>query len=269
MSLLYHERITAEDARPERWLLVVAGIYGVGRNWASVARRLVRERAGWGAVPVDLRGHGASPSMAPPHTVEACAADLEKLVDHEGLRADGVLGHSFGGKVALLHARRRPEGLRRVFVVDSILGARDPDGGPWAMLEVLRDHAGPFSSRDEAIEAIRSAGYALPVARWMATNVERGDDEAYRWRIDVDQMEALLRDYFREDAWDVVEDPPKGCEIHLVKASESNALSEKEAERIEAAGRATGRVHLHRVEGGHWLNVDNPTALHQALVEAL
>lgn len=267
--LLHHDRITADDATPERWLLVLAGIYGAGRNWGSVARRLVDERSGWGAVPVDLRGHGSSPAMEPPHTVEACAADLAALVEAEEIRAEAILGHSFGGKVALLYARRRPEALRHVFVIDSTPDAREPGGSAWAMLEVLRDAPGPFATREAAIEAVLAGGFAPPVAQWMSTNVDRGDDEAYRWRLDPDQMEALLRDFFREDAWDVVEDPPEGCTIHLVRASESNVLTDEAAERIEAAARATDRVRLHRVEGGHWLNADNPEALHRLLVDAL
>lgn len=269
MPLLHFDRITDDGADPERWLLVLAGIYGAGRNWGSVARQLVRARPDWGAVPVDLRGHGSSPAMDPPHTVEAAAADLAELVEAEGIAAGAILGHSFGGKVALLYARRRPEGLRRVFVIDSTPDAREPGGSAWTMLGVLREHPGPFSTREAVVAAIEDAGFAAPVARWMSTNVERGDDEAYRWRVDLEQMEALLRDFFREDAWDIVENPPTGCEIHVVKASESSVLTDAAAARIEAAAEATGRVHLHRIEGGHWLNADNPGAVLEVLMDAL
>ena len=52
-------------------------------------------------------------------------------------------------------------------------------------------------------------------------------------------------------------------------ATQSSRLSEEACARIEAAGRATGRVHLHRVEGGHWVHTDNPQALTALLAEAL
>jgi esterase len=268
MPLLAHDRLTADDvALPDRWLLVLHGIYGAGRNWGSVARRFVRERPAWGAVSVDLRGHGRSPALDPPHTVQACANDLARLVEAEDLGAPAILGHSFGGKVALVYARNPPVVLERVWVVDSTPDTRAPEGSAWRMLEVLRGHPGPFATREAAAGAIEAGGFAAPVAAWMSTNVERGIDGAYRWRLDLEQMEALLVDFFETDAWDVVEHPPAGCHVHVVKALDSSVLDDEACLRIEAAAESTGRVHLHRVEGGHWLNADNPDALQRLLLE--
>src|SRR5512140_1638579 len=103
--VLHHQVLTAAEAAPGRWLYVLHGIFGAGRNWASIARRLVRERPDWGAVLVDLREHGRSTGFGGPHTVAAAAGDLRRLVETTGLAATGVLGHSFGGKVALRFGR--------------------------------------------------------------------------------------------------------------------------------------------------------------------
>ncbi len=100
----------------------------------------------------------------------------------------------------------------------------------------------------------------------MATNLERTDGE-YRWALDFDVMRELLDDYFATDLWAVIEAPPAGLEIHVVRASRSSVLSDEAAARIEAAARRTGRVFAHRVEGGHWLNADNPDAV-VSLLEA-
>ena len=96
-----------------------------------------------------------------------------------------------------------------------------------------------------------------------------GEDGRWGWRIDPSDMEALLRDFFKTDAWDVVERPPDALEVHVIKAEESSILDEGACRRVEAAGRATGRVWLHRVPGGHWLNQDNPDALVELLSETL
>ena len=262
--VLAHERITAPDATPGRWLVVLHGIYGAGRNWGSVARRFVRERPGWGALLVDLRMHGGSQGFGPPHTLRACADDLQALVDHVDLDVDAVLGHSFGGKVALLWAERQAPAS--VWVVDSTPDARAPGGSAWRMLDMLRNHPGPFPDRNAGVTAVESAGFATPVAQWMATNLEARADDSLAWRIDPDDMEALLRDFFDTDAWSAVEAPPPGTEVHVVKALESDVLTDEACARVEAAGLATGRVHLHRVDGGHWVNADAPDALHRLLV---
>ncbi|MFW6331186.1 MAG: alpha/beta fold hydrolase, partial [Gemmatimonadota bacterium] len=108
MPDLSTRKVVAEGEHPGQWLAVLHGIYGAGRNWASVARALVGARPGWGAVLVDLREHGESVGFEPPHTLESTAADLDGL---EAGPVEAVLGHSFGGKIALLRARTDP-GLR-------------------------------------------------------------------------------------------------------------------------------------------------------------
>jgi len=265
--LLAHDPVTATGAEPERWMLVLHGIYGQGRNWASVARRFVRERPSWGLMLVDLRLHGASTGFEPPHTVPRCAEDVAALAETLGAPVEGVLGHSFGGKVALLYAALAPRPPAQLWLVDSQPGPRDPDGSAWHMLEVLRRFPGPFSDRAEGIAAVESAGFATGVAQWMSTNlVPDPHGDGLVWRLRADDMEALLRSFYGTDAWGVVEDPPGAMEVHVVKARDSSVLDEEDEARVEAAARATGRAHLHRVEGGHWVNADNPEALLQLLV---
>lgn len=273
--LLHHDRLAASDAEPDRWILVLHGIYGAGRNWRSVARGLVERRPEWGAVLVDLRQHGRSTGFPEPHTLEAAAGDLRALVEAEELPARAVLGHSFGGKVAMIYARDTVDAaddapaLEHLWVVDSTPDARRPGGTAWRMLETLRRHPGPFAHRDAAVDAVASDDVPQPVATWMATNLERDEGDAYRWRIDPDDMEALLRESFDTDTWAVVESPPPGLEVHVVKARDSAVLDEEACRRVEAAGEATGRAHLHRLDGGHWLNADNPDALVDLLAREL
>lgn len=278
--ILAHDRIVAPDADPDRWMFVLHGIYGAGRNWSSVARRLVRARPEWGAIPVDLRMHGDSRGFDPPHTLEACADDLKRLAVHLGIEPTAVVGHSFGGKVALVYLRdagadRAGVGPvaapRSVWVVDSTPAARTPEGSAWTMLEVLRRNPGPFANRAEGIAAVEASGFPTPVAQWMATNLVRSSvgDELV-WRLDPDEMEALLRDFFDTDAWPVLEAPPADAQVHVIKARASSVLDEEACARVEAAGRDTeGRVSLHRVDGGHWVNADDPETLQQLLVDHL
>ena len=265
MTHIHHETVVAPGTAPTRRLLVLHGIYGAGRNWGSVARRLVRARPEWSVVLVDLRSHGRSPRLSP-HTIEACARDLVRLEDHVGRRADAVLGHSFGGKVALVYARLRP--LRQLWVVDSSPGAGRAGGSAWRMLGVLRRHPGPFGSRAEAVAAVESEGFATLVAKWMATNAVPTDN-GLEWRLDADEMEAYLRDYFRTDVWDVALNPTAGAAVHFVRALGSRVLDEVAVARIREAASDDRHVCLHEVEGGHWVNTENPDALHELLVAGL
>jgi esterase len=270
-ATLHHDTVTAEDrAAPERWLYVLHGIYGAGRNWASVARRIVRQRPDWGALLVDLRQHGRSQGFSPPHMVEAAATDLADLATSTSILPDAVLGHSFGGKVALLFAggdSSAAAGTEQVWVIDSTPEAREPEGSAWTMLTLLRSMPDRFSRRADLVEGLIHQGIAPPVAHWMATNLEAGDD-GYQWRFDLHAMESLLRSFFETEAWAVVERPRRGLEVHLVKAEESRVLSGAVLQRCERAAEQA-HTHLHRVAGGHWVNAENPEAIERLLVQKL
>ena len=292
---LSHDRITADGAEPRAWLYVLHGVYGAGRNWASVMRRLVRERPDWGVLLIDLRQHGESQGFSGPHTIQAAAADLERLAEHTGLRPHAVLGHSFGGKVALVFAGAAATPPRQVWVIDSTPQSRVPDGSAWDMLELLESLPRRFDSRNDLVEQLIERGQPKPLAQWLATNLVADDDgdskaaeapEAddaddadskaaaardggYRWRLDFDSIRQLLISFFETDAWDVVETPPDGTEIHLVKAEDSRVLTGEPLERAERAAATGGRTFVHRIAGGHWVNAENPAAVESLLVQML
>jgi esterase len=258
-DILNHERVAAEGASPGRWLYMLHGIFGAGRNWASLARRIVRERPEWGALLVDLRQHGGSQGFAPPHTLDAAAADIHRLAEHTGMPPGALLGHSFGGKVALVYARTPPPTLEQIWIVDSTPEAGEPGGSAWRMLEIVTALPRRFDTRRSLVAALEHDGVEPAIAQWMATNLEARDG-AYTWRFELDALEALLRDFFATDAFDVIEAPPPGATLHIVRATRSSVLAGRALARVREAS-AAGLIALHDVEGGHWLNADNPGAI--------
>jgi proline iminopeptidase len=69
----------------------------------------------------DARGHGLSEHNRPdePYTMQQLADDIGAFAEAMGLPNYTVLGHSFGGMVALRHAASNPPGLRRLILVDT------------------------------------------------------------------------------------------------------------------------------------------------------
>lgn len=270
MPTLAHERVEPHRSGVSGWLYYLHGIFGTGRNWAPLARDLARRRPDWGGVLVDLRLHGESSGFEPPHTVAACAADLGRLAEglSDAAPLAALLGHSFGGKIALAAIAERSVRPRSVWIVDATPDARAPGGSAVEMLEALRALPGPFDERARAIRRLERRGFDARVAVWMATNLIRVDD-GLRWRFELDAMEALLDDFFRADLWTVVEAPPPGVRLHFVKARGSDVLDTEACRRIEAAARLHDRVRLHRVDGGHWVNIDDPEGLLDLLAKHL
>ena len=95
-------------------VVILHGLFGSGRNWTSLARRLGDS---WHVYALDLRNHGASP-WAEEMTYPAMAEDLRDFLDREGIESAPVVGHSMGGKVAMALALAHGERVDALAVVD-------------------------------------------------------------------------------------------------------------------------------------------------------
>ena len=112
----------------------------------------------------DLRGHGRSELPATGYSIPRMADDLAALLDHLGLERVHLLGHSYGGAIALLFAHRHPERVRSVIVADTRLRALQPyhrlrDWSDWPRWRPLLRGAGI-----ELNDAEPEGGYELLVA---------------------------------------------------------------------------------------------------------
>lgn len=94
-------------------LLIAHGLFGSARNWRAIARHLSKDRP---VVTVDLRNHGNS-FWDDDNTYTALASDLEHVISKLGGRAD-VLGHSMGGKAAMILALQNPQMIDRLIIAD-------------------------------------------------------------------------------------------------------------------------------------------------------
>jgi pimeloyl-ACP methyl ester carboxylesterase len=95
-------------------VLVLHGLFGSATNWRSVARALAKSRR---VLAVDLRNHGLSP-WADSMGYSDMADDVLALIEGKGLQQPAVIGHSMGGKVAMVLALRHPGSVGQLVVVD-------------------------------------------------------------------------------------------------------------------------------------------------------
>ncbi|MGF1465158.1 MAG: alpha/beta fold hydrolase [Sandaracinaceae bacterium] len=258
--MLAHQRLG--DPSAARLVVLLHGILGRGQNWRSFAQALVRERPAWGAVLVDLRAHGGSRDVPPPDDLDRAAADVAELVDRLDRPAPAVLGHSFGGKVALAYAATRP--VEALFVVDALPGAR-PDRrgseGTMAVLDTLDALPATFPTRQAFVEHIVARGHREVLGRWLAMNLDPANGAGYRFGLDVGRVRRLLDDYFTRDLWSTL--PPSTGHADLVIAGLSTVFGADEraaADRHAAA--SGGRLRVHVLEDAdHWVHVDDPEGL--------
>lgn len=245
------------------------GIYGRGANWKTVARQITALRPSWGVLLVDLRLHGRSKDAPGPHTLASCAGDVLSLMDQQrdmGRNVEMVVGHSFGGKVALAMREQR-RAMCPLWLIDSGPGARpgmleDSSNTVVSVLSMLEELPPTFSDRAEFLLAVQSYGFAKPLAQWLGMNLE-SCAAGYRSSLDTAAMRALLADFFERDLWGAIE----GSEtlVHVAIASRGSSVTLADRERLGT----TQQVQVHLLEGGHWLHVDALGPLVERIVGTL
>ncbi len=160
---LNYLRVPGHDERaPGGELVLVHGLAASLGFWPlSVVRSL-----SWlcALTAYDLRGHGRSDMPITGYTIPRMADDLIELLDHLGLERVHLLGHSFGGAIALYCASHHPQRVRSVILADTRLRALQPyhrlrDWNDWPRWQPLLRRAGIELNADAP-----EGGYALLTA---------------------------------------------------------------------------------------------------------
>lgn len=157
-------------------LLIAHGLYGSARNWGVIAKRLSAERP---VIAVDMRNHGSSP-WYDSQSYPDMAADLAQVID----QPMDVLGHSMGGKAAMVLALTHPAKIRRLIVADiAPVAYQHTQMGP---LTAMRNvDPATVASRSEAKEMLGDLETGL--ADFLLQSL---DLKEKRWRLNLDVLAA-------------------------------------------------------------------------------
>jgi lipase len=192
-------------------ILAIHGLTGHGRRWEALANRHLSE---FSTAAPDLLGHGRS-SWDAPWTIEANVAALAALLDADSGGPVTVVGHSFGGAIALALAATRPDLVAALVLLDPAVGL---DGQRMRIIADAMMESPDYTDRDEARNEKVSGSWA-DVA---VTEVDAELDEhlvalpngRFGWRISVPAMMS----YWSELARSIVL-PPNGIRTTLVRAT--------------------------------------------------
>ncbi len=162
------------DGRP---VLALHGVTGHGARWRVLAEHL----PGLRVLGPDLRGHGRSP-WAPPWGFEQHVADVLGVLDRLGLDRVPVIGHSFGGAVAVHLSRAAPGRVDGLVLLDPALGL-----DPRRMLDAAEDtradehYPDPAAARTDRARRWDGVADDLVDAELAAHLVPDGDHLRYRY----------------------------------------------------------------------------------------
>jgi len=238
-------------------VVFIHGLLGSGTNFRTYQLKVAASRR---TLAVDLRNHGRSPHVAGPMTLEGLAGDVAAAIEahFQGGPVD-VVGHSLGGKTAMVLGAARPDLVSRLVVVDIAPVAYDTSLEQWRSVEAIIRAAGdldPSAYRSRSAvdaklaESVSDAG----VRSFIAQNLAPAPDGSYTWRINIPALRASLRNFATFPLKGPTAAPPGG--VHFIAGGRSSYITA--AQRPAIAALYPGAA-VHTVEGaGHWVHADKP-----------
>jgi MFS family permease len=198
--------------------------------------------------------------------------DLSVALMAIGYPVGAVLGHSFGGKVALGYLGLPPTALDIVYSVDSSPSPRPPDlrDSPTRDVVALLESLPPrLPSREALVDLAMSRGLGQRLGEWLAMNLER-EGEGFRLVLEMPAIRAMLEDYFELDAWPLVDALPGHTRFHAIIGGRSEVWTEADRAHLGAASAAQpGRIVSTTLPTGHWVHVEDADGLVEAIVSTL
>lgn len=254
----------------------------------------------WQILAIDLRCHGESRRLGcrGSNTVQGAAEDVEQLFRQLGIAPRAVVGHSFGGRVALALAQRVVEAapLQKlsspmdVWALDVLPAegmhgelhharANARSGGPKQLIDVMHNARMPVASRSEAARQICDAGFQPDVAAWAAGSLQvcRAPEDSSEggqrssassnqlsWALDLHGVRELYSSFETTDLWPFVDraGSVENLSLHFLEAEQTHKpWTSAERSRLRLAGHSVWLLE----RAGHWVHVDNPTGLVEML----
>ncbi|WP_102109453.1 alpha/beta fold hydrolase [Oceaniglobus roseus] len=224
-------------------LLIVPGLFGSARNWGAVAARLASDRQ---VVAVDMRNHGGS-FRSDTHGYPEMAGDLAEVLETLDVPAD-VLGHSMGGKAAMVLALTRPGLVRRLIVADIAPVAYRHTQLP--LVEAMRglDLTG-ITRRSEADARLAETVEDRGVRAFLLQSLDVAEG---RWRLNLD---VLAREMPKIMGWPGIAGSFDGPTLFLTGA-ESGYVRPEHRGAIRALFPAARFAAIR--DAGHWLHAEKP-----------
>lgn len=224
-------------------LLIVHGLYGSGRNWGVIARRLSDR---WYVLTPDMRNHGDSP-RSDTHSYHDLAADLGEVIDAYGGRAH-VVGHSMGGKAAMVLALTQPEKVASLLVADIAPVAYGHS--QIQFIEAMR--AVDLSRVEKRSDAVAQLAHSVHDKTLQSFFTQSLDIKEKRWKLNLDTLATEMPKIL---GFPDISGAYEGPTLFLSGGQSDYVLPEHRT-RIRSL---FPRARFAKIpNAGHWLHADNP-----------
>ena len=232
-------------------LVILHGLFGSSDNWGSLGKKFAENNL---VYLVDLRNHGRSPHSKE-MSYELMADDLLELIEDENINSPIILGHSMGGKAALLFAEKYPKYLDKLIVADIGLKAYPMHHDD--ILKALNSvNLQGISSRNEAQQYIQVHIENLGIQQFLLKNLYWIEKGKLAWRMNLKVIaknigEILVKINIHKNPINTL----------FIRGEMSNYILKEDFGKILESFPNGEIKTIPKV--GHWLHAENPTEFYK------
>jgi pimeloyl-ACP methyl ester carboxylesterase len=228
-------------------LLILHGLFGSLQNWQTISRRLSEH---FQVFAIDQRNHGASPH-SPEMNYHVMADDVLEFLESQRLDRASLLGHSMGGKTAMMFSLLYPQRVDKLICADIAPKAYPPYHNQILEALIALDLTS-FRNRGDVDTALAPAIPEKTVRQFLLKNLVHHPNGSFSWKLNLRAI--------RENYSELNESLPvdRACDrpTLFLRGQASDYVLDTDWPLIQ---RLFPRAELVTIPAaGHWLHADSP-----------
>lgn len=252
-------------------LIILHGLYGSLDNWAGIVKMFEPR---FEVYVIDQRNHGRSPRIHE-HTYQAMAADLLAFFNAHSINKAIIIGHSMGGKTAMLFSLLHPEKVSRLIVVDiapksylNIEQYKDEYQDHQNIMQAINmlDLDKIHSLKDAETQLSKSISN-LQIRKFILKNIKHGLDRQNPYKL-ILNISAIIN--YQNDIFDwpgqVLQNAPKTAfPVLFLKGEKSRYIDTEDASLIKVLFPGSNIKTIGNAS--HWLHFEQPKEFTKQVLE--
>lgn len=242
-------------------LIIIHGLYGSSDNWLTVGKMLSEY---FSVYIIDQRNHGLSPHTAT-HTYNDMVNDLLDFLDSQNIEKANILGHSMGGKTAMLFTHQYPERVKKLIVVDiaPVNYADSTIASPRIayhqnIIDTMANiNVENYPNRTAIDQVLAKTLKSVATRQFILKNLSR-KGSGFEWKLNV----MVIKDYLK----DIMNGIPKDISEHstytpalFIKGEKSDYIGINDSHTIKKLFPKSEIVII--PNAGHWVHAEQPKLL--------
>ena len=253
--------------------VILHGLYGASDNWISIAKKLEDQFTVY--IP-DLRNHGHSPHTTT-HTFQDMTDDLFRFFNDHSITKAIILGHSMGGKLAMMFSAEYPELVKCLIVADIAPKSYNSLNQIFKsvlqhelILELMEElNLVAVDSRKEIDHFLSEKLHDPSLRQFLIKNIHRNKEGYFEWKINVPVLKYALRSITSEvnTEWFADRQPILNYPVTFIRGLNSEYISDIDIPAIKKIYPEAKIIDI--PDAGHWLHAEQPEKFIDAVLSAV